>query len=108
MYKVTTFRVRVMFLPPWIPEEPGSISLEQNVLMAIYCLRQKQSGSLSSSLKVPIICCPILTKFGSSRQIFIEGPTTKFHANLSSGVRADTCRENDEANRRFLRLFEHV
>jgi hypothetical protein len=30
----------------------------------------------------------------------------KFHANLSSGFRADKCRENDEANRPFLQLFD--
>jgi len=35
MYKVTTFRVLVIILPLWLPEEPGSISLEQKVFMAI-------------------------------------------------------------------------
>jgi len=35
MYKVTTFRFRVMILPPWIPEQPGNISHQQNDFMAI-------------------------------------------------------------------------
>ena len=36
---------------------------------------------------------PISTKFGVSREIFINGPNIKFHANPSRWSRADTCGE---------------
>jgi hypothetical protein len=52
--------------------------------------------------------CPILTKFGFSRQIFIKVPITKFHGNPSNGRCTYKCRQpdrHDEDNRRFLRVF---
>jgi hypothetical protein len=45
--------------------------------------------------------CPILRKFGVSRQIFIKIPNVKCHKNPSSGSRADTDGHTDgydEAN----------
>jgi hypothetical protein len=56
--------------------------------------------------------CPILTKFGFSRQILIEVPNIKFHENSSSGSRADACGctngltdGNVEAKRRYSKLI---
>jgi len=39
--------------------------------------------------------CPNLIKFGIYRQIFIEVPIIKSHANPSTGSRADTSRQTD-------------
>jgi len=57
--------------------------------------------------------CPVLKKYGVSRQILINVSNTKFHGNLSSGSQADTCGQTDretdgykEANRRCSRLYE--
>jgi len=44
-----------------------------------------------SSGKVPDIFCPILTKSGSSQQIFVEIPDFKFYENLSRVTRTDAC-----------------
>jgi hypothetical protein len=53
----------------------------------------------------------ILTKFGISRQVFVEVPNIKFHKILSRVFRADTCEQTDrqmdgydEANGRFSGL----
>jgi len=50
--------------------------------------------------------CPILTKFGISRPIFMKFPNTKFHENQSCKTCPDTCRQKgrqtnayDESNR---------
>jgi len=54
---------------------------------------------------------PILTKFGSSRQIFINVRSNKFHRYPSSESLADTCEQTDgrdEANRRFSRQWERA
>jgi len=40
-------------------------------------------------------CCPILTKFGVPRQIFVKVLSTKFQENPPSRNRAETCRETD-------------
>lgn len=48
------------------------------------------------------ILCPILNKYGFSRQIFINGPYIKFYGNSHSGSRADRCEQtegHDEAHR---------
>jgi len=53
-----------------------------------------------------LIFSPILTKFGSSRQIFSNVPNNKFHRYPSSDSFADTREQTDgrdEANRRFSR-----
>jgi hypothetical protein len=34
-YYVTMWRIRVMFIPPRLSEEPDTISLEENVFMVI-------------------------------------------------------------------------
>jgi hypothetical protein len=39
--------------------------------------------------------CPILTKFGTSKQIFMEVPNNIYHRNPSSGISADTCGQTD-------------
>jgi hypothetical protein len=39
--------------------------------------------------------CPILTKFGFSRQIFTKVLIIKFHENLSNVNRVDTCGQTD-------------
>jgi len=52
---------------------------------------------------------PTLTKFGASRQILIEDPSRKLHANKFSGRRGVTCGETDghnEGNMHFLRLWK--
>jgi hypothetical protein len=51
--------------------------------------------------------CPILTKFGFSRQIFIRVSNIKFHENPPSGSRADICGRtagHEECNRHFARV----
>ena len=57
--------------------------------------------------------CPILTKFGLSRQIFVKVPNIKVHINPSSDSRADRCWQTDgqtdrhvESNRCFSLLSE--
>ena len=42
------------------------------------------------------IKCPISTKFGISRRIFIKGSNIKFQVNPSIGSRADTYRKKDK------------
>ena len=39
--------------------------------------------------------CPILTKFGVFRQVFIKVPSIKFQRSPSSDSRADTCGQTD-------------
>jgi hypothetical protein len=58
--------------------------------------------------KIARYCCPMLTKLGVSRKIFVKVPIITFYGNLSIGNGADTCRPGnkqtdvrDEANRRF-------
>jgi len=43
----------------------------------------------TSSGKVPDIFCPVLTKSGTSQQIFVEVPDFKFYENLSRVSRTD-------------------
>jgi hypothetical protein len=58
--------------------------------------------------KIARYCCPMLTKLGVSRKIFVKVPNIIFYGNLSIGNGADTFRPGnkqtdirDEANRRF-------
>jgi hypothetical protein len=70
-----------------------------------HCFRSDPHINLfRSSCKMPAISCPILTKFGVSRQFFIKVSNFKLHTNPSIGSRAVTCEKTDrhgEANRRF-------
>ena len=42
--------------------------------------------------------CQILTRSGVSEQIFVKVSNIKFHENLSSGSRTDTCGRTDMTN----------
>jgi hypothetical protein len=64
------------------------LTAAQNSFMENLC-HQQQKTSLGLHVKSPIFC-PILTKFGISRQIFIKIQNIKFHGNPSSGGSADT------------------
>jgi hypothetical protein len=44
--------------------------------------------------------CPVLTKFGFSRQIFLKILNTKFHGNPLSGSHADTCGRTDRRTKK--------
>jgi hypothetical protein len=45
-------------------------------------------------LNVPNFC-PIFTKFGFYRNIFMQAPNIKCQGNLSSGSLADACEQTD-------------
>jgi hypothetical protein len=57
-------------------------------------LRQREEGrekDLSAPLYGVRYCCPSLTMFGVSWQIFVEVPDIQIHENASVGSQADTC-----------------
>ena len=43
-----------------------------------------------------LLFCPILTKFGVPRHIFVRGVNIKFHEIPSSGISAVTCGQKDK------------
>ena len=55
--------------------------------------------------------CPILTKFGFFRHIFIKVPSTKFYGKMSNGRYCDTRGRigvYDKTNRRFSILCKNA
>lgn len=73
--------------------KPPSVSMEVLEWAALCYCRATECfvllSRVSSSGKVPDIFCPILTKSGSSQQIFVEVPAIQFYENPSSGSCAD-------------------
>lgn len=72
----------------------------------IFCTAVKNIKVLWSLCEVPNIFVKLLTKFGVSWQIFVKVLNIKLHENLSTGSRADTCKQtarrkarHDVANR---------
>lgn len=63
--------------------------LFKNAFTSCLC-RCEQHNALKPSCKNFRYLCPILTKYGVSRQIFTKVPNLKLHGNPSSGSRVDS------------------
>ena len=56
-----------------------------------YCCQQY--NCISVFMQSARYCCPILTKSGIFRHVFVKTPNIKFHEFSPSGSRADNCGE---------------
>ena len=74
--------------------QPSNVSMDELEWTSwCYCRATKcllLLSRVSSAGKVPDIFCHILTKPGTSQQIFVEIPDFKFYENPSRGSRTDT------------------
>jgi len=99
MCELTLWRVRVVFVPPWLCSRLDPTSFH----LANYCRRQQQHVRRYSRE------VPDFNQIWVCGQIFILVPNMKFHPKPSSGCRADTCGQTDRRKGgRFSRLRERA
>jgi hypothetical protein len=97
-----------MFIPPRLSYQPDAISLGRESFHGDFMSPATIITRTEAFIQRAGHFVPISTKFGFSRHTFTEVPDIKFHGNLKSGSRADTCGQkdgrsggHDEANRSF-------
>ena len=115
MYSVTLWRVRVTIVAvetqQWLPfmlyvrcgQKYKILCCNGKVTMIyiLYCWRPTLVAANSvkytkAFVKSALYFCPILTKFGFSRQILVKDSAIKFRSNLSNGSRADICEKRTD------------
>jgi hypothetical protein len=99
-------RVRIIFIPPLLYEQPDTILLEQSAFMVTMSLVMKTN--LRLHLKWPIFCS-ILIKLVFCLQFFITAPNIKLHGISPSASNADICGGTDghgEGNKALFAILQ--